>query len=116
MTEVPIQLLVAAFDDEESAEGVLRELKAAKKEKLIGIQGAVVLRKDLSGKVHTKDVGLTPGKGAAGGVALGAVVGILTGGTGLVLGALSGIVGGIVGKRKRDSRFSWIASIRSRLR
>jgi uncharacterized membrane protein len=105
MSEVPVELIVAAFNDEDQAEGVLNELKAAKKEKLIGIQGAVVLRKDREGKIHTKDVGLTPGKGAAGGVVLGAVVGLLTGGTGLVLGALGAVLGGVVGKSKRESRF-----------
>lgn len=51
-------------------------------------------------------MGLTPAKGAAGGVVLGAVVGILTGGTGLALGALGALVGGLMGRKKRDSRFS----------
>ena len=41
-----------------------------------------------------------------GGIVLGAVVGVLTGGAGLALGALGALVGGLVGKKKRDSRFS----------
>ncbi len=72
----------------------------------MGVQAAVALRKDEAGQIHFNDVGLTPAKGAAGGVVLGAVVGILTGGTGLALGALGALVGGLVGRKKQDSRFS----------
>lgn len=104
MSEIPIELIVAAFDDEDSAEEAMKELKAAKKEHLIGIQAAVAMRKDEKGKIHFKDVGMTPGKGAAGGAVLGAVVGVLTGGVGLVLGAIGGVIGGLIGKARRDSR------------
>lgn len=106
MTEAPIELIVAAFNDEEGADAALKQLKEAKKEKLIGIQAAIVLRKDEKGKLHTKDAGLTPGKGAAAGGVIGAVVGVLTGGVGLVLGAAGALVGGLVGKKKRDERFN----------
>ncbi len=37
---------------------------------------------------------------------LGAVVGILTGGTGLALVGLGALIGGLVGRKKRESRFS----------
>jgi uncharacterized membrane protein len=106
MNEASMHLLIAAFDEESSAEQELNSLKASGEEKLAGIQAAIAIRKDEGGQLHFKDVGLTPGKGALGGVALGAVVGILTGGTGLALGALGALVGGVVGRRKRDSRFS----------
>ena len=103
---VPMHLIIAAFDDPSRAEEALKTLKESRDEKLIGVQAAVALRKDEAGQVHFKDVGLTPAKGAVGGVVLGAVVGILTGGTGLALGALGALVGGLVGRKKRDSRFS----------
>jgi uncharacterized membrane protein len=106
MNEASMHLLIAAFDEESSAEQELNSLKASGEEKLAGIQAAVAMRKDEHGQLHFKDVGLTPGKGALGGVALGAVIGILTGGTGLALSALGALVGGVVGRRKRDSRFS----------
>jgi uncharacterized membrane protein len=106
MSERSLQLLVAAFDGETAAEEALKTLKEAQDEKLVGIQAAVAMRKDDEGQIHFKDVGLTPAKGAVGGIALGAVVGILTGGTGLALGALGAVLGGLVGKKKRDSRFS----------
>ena len=86
MTDVPIQLLVAAFKGEGDAEEVLKGLKAAKKERVIGIQNAAVLRRDQKGKLHIKETGdWGGGKGAAAGAAVGVAVGILTGGTGLLL-------------------------------
>lgn len=99
MSEAPIQLIVAAFNDEQAADEALKELKAAKKEHLIGIQAAAVVRRDEKNKLHVKEVGeLTPRKGALGGAALGAAIGILTGGIGLVLGAAGALAGFVVGK------------------
>ena len=101
-----MHLIVAAFDEQSRAEEAVKTLKESQDEKLVGVQAAVALRKDKAGQIHFKDVGLTPAKGAVGGVVLGAVVGILTGGTGLALGALGALVGGLVGRKKQDSRFS----------
>ena len=100
-----LHLIIAAFETETGAEEALKSLKESQNEELIGIQAAVALHKDEKGQIHFQDVGLTPAKGAVGGVVLGAVVGILTGGTGIALGALGALVGGLVGRKKRDSRF-----------
>jgi uncharacterized membrane protein len=103
--KVPLHLIIAAFETEDGAEEALKNLKESRDEELIGIQAAVALHKDQEGQIHFRDVGLTPAKGAVGGVVLGAVVGILTGGTGIALGALGALIGGLVGRKKRDSRF-----------
>ena len=103
--ETPWHLIVAAFDDEAGAEEALKNLRDSQDEGLIGIQAAVALHKDKKGQIRFMDVGLTPAKGAVGGVVLGAVVGILTGGTGIALGALGALIGGLVGRKKRDSGF-----------
>jgi uncharacterized membrane protein len=103
--EGSLHLIIAAFGDENGAEEALKSLKESQDEELIGVQAAVALHKDQEDQMHFHDVGLTPAKGAVGGVVLGAVVGILTGGTGLALGALGALVGGLVGRKKRDSRF-----------
>ena len=105
MSGTSLHLIVAAFEGEAGAEDALKTLQASRDEKLIGIQAAVAMHKEEKGEIRFKDVGLTPGKGALGGVALGAVVGVLTGGTGLALGALGAMIGGLVGKKKQDSRF-----------
>lgn len=105
MSDAPVQLIIAAFNTPTAAEDVLDQLKAAKKEKLIGIQAARVLIKDEKGKIETKDVGLTPAKGAVAGGVIGAVLGIVTGGVGLAVGAAGALVGGLVGKSKKEGRF-----------
>ena len=105
MSEAPVQLIVAAFQDEDGAKNALKELKAAKKEHLIKIDNAAIIRKDEKGKVHikeTKDMG--GGKGAVIGGVVGAAIGILTGGAGLVLAGGGALIGGLAAKL-RDSGF-----------
>ncbi|MGD9091571.1 MAG: DUF1269 domain-containing protein [Anaerolineales bacterium] len=106
MTEVPIQLIVAAFNDEKAADAVLKDLKQAKREKLIGIQNAAVLRKDKNGKLHIKETAdMRGGKGAVLGGVTGAVVGLLAGPALVVPAAVGALVGGLAAKL-RDSGFS----------
>jgi uncharacterized membrane protein len=106
MSDESVQLIIAAFNDESGAEEALKQLKASKK-KLTGIQAALAMHKDATGKkMHYKEVGMTPGKGALGGVILGATLGILSGGTGLVLGAAGALLGSLVGEKKQEGRFS----------
>jgi uncharacterized membrane protein len=106
MKDVSLQLVVAMFESEEDTEVGLTALRQMKGEKKAGLHGAILINKDASGQqVHYKDIGLTPGKGALGGVVLGAAVGILTGGAGLVLGAAGAVLGGLVGRKKQDQRF-----------
>ena len=75
-TQVPVDVVVAAYQDEQGANNALKELETAKKEGLIGIQDAAVLRKDEQSKLHipeTADKGF--GRGAMVGGVAGAVVG-----------------------------------------
>jgi uncharacterized membrane protein len=96
MSDVPVQLIVAAFQDEKGAESALSELKVAKFAGLIGIQDAAVMRRDQKDKIHIKDV---RDVGARGGTVFGALVGtgiaLATGGAGIIL---SGAVGALVGR------------------
>ena len=106
MSDVPVQLIVAAFKDEAAAKEALKALKEAKKEGLIKIENAAVLRKDEKGKLHVKEThDMGGGKGAAlggvGGAAIGLIAGAALAGP-VVFGAL---VGGLVAKL-RDSGFS----------
>jgi uncharacterized membrane protein len=102
MSDPTVQVVLAVFNEEDSAETVLKQLKKGEAPKL---QAAVAMAKDASGnKFHYKEVGLTPGKGALGGVILGATLGIATGGAGLVLGAAGALLGSLVGRKKQESR------------
>jgi uncharacterized membrane protein len=105
MSNVPIQLIIAAFKDEDGAENALQQLKQAKKEHLIKIQNAAIIRKDAQGKLHiaeTKD--MKGGKGALIGGVTGAVLGILSGGATLAITGASALIGGLAAKL-RDSGF-----------
>ena len=106
MSDVPVQLIVAAFQDEKAASQALKALKQARREGLIGIQNAAVLHKDKKGKLHiaeTADMG--GGKGAALGGVAGAVIGLIAGPALLVPAAVGAVVGGLTAKL-RDSGFS----------
>jgi uncharacterized membrane protein len=106
MSDVPVQLIVAAFQDEKVASEALKALKKAQSEKLIKIQNAAVLRKDEKGKLHIKETGdMGGGKGAALGGVTGAVIGLIAGPALLVPAAVGALVGGLTAKL-RDSGFS----------
>jgi len=106
MSDVPVQVIVAAFQDEKTAKSALKALKQARREGLIKIENAAVLRKDEKGKLHIKEThDMGGGKGAALGGVGGAAVGLIAGtalAAPVVVGAL---VGGLVAKL-RDSGFS----------
>ena len=106
MSEVPVQVVIAAFQEEKGADAALAKLKQAKWAGLIGIQNAAVIRRDEKDKLHIKELkDWGGGKGAAFGGALGAVLGILTGPGILVTGAAGALIGGLAAKL-RDSGFS----------
>jgi uncharacterized membrane protein len=102
--QVPTQVILAAFKDENAADQALEQLKAAKKEHLIAINNVAVLRKDQSGKLHIKEpTDMGAGRGAAIGGVLGGLTGLVFGPVGLALVG-GAAVGGIIA-RLHDSGF-----------
>jgi uncharacterized membrane protein len=104
MADVPVQVIVAAFNDLNGASQALKSLKEAKKERLIEIEDAAVLTKDADGKVKIKETAdMRAGKGATIGAIAGGVVGLLAGPVGwAALGG--GVIGGLAAKL-HDSGF-----------
>ena len=99
MSDVPVQVVVAAFQDEQAASEALEKLKELKHEKLIGIVDAAVIRKDEGGKIHIKETAdLSPKRGAARGAIIGGAISLLAGPLGLVAGA-GAVVGGLAARR-----------------
>jgi uncharacterized membrane protein len=100
MTEVPLQIIVAAFQEEDAADQALKALKEAKREKLISIDNAAVIKKDDDGKLHIKETAdMGGGKGAGVGALVGGAIGLLAGPLGVAAGgALGAAVGGITAK------------------
>ncbi len=106
MSDVPVQIIVAAFQDDKSAAQALKALKQAQREKLISIKDAAVLRKDEKGKLHIKETAdMGGGKGATLGGVAGAAIGLIAGPALLVPAAVGALVGGLTAKL-RDSGFS----------
>lgn len=104
-SDVPIDVLVAAFDTEKGAEEALHDLKDLKKEGLIGIRNAAVLWKDDKGKLSFKETAdMRGGKGAAVGGVIGGVVGLIFPPSILASAAVGAAVGGLSAKL-RDSGF-----------
>ncbi len=100
MSDVPMQIIIAAFQDEDEADQALKTLKEAKKEKLISIDNAAVIRKDDEGKLHIKETAdMGGGKGAGIGTLVGGAIGLIGGPVGVVAGgALGAVVGGLTAK------------------
>ncbi len=104
-SDVPVEVVVAAFNDEDGAEKALKSLKEVKKEGYIAIQNAAVLRKDDDGKIHIKETAdMSGGKGAVVGGVIGGVVGLIFPPSILFSAAAGAAVGGLAAKL-RDSGF-----------
>jgi uncharacterized membrane protein len=104
MTDVPVQVIVAAFRTETDANTALDTLKRAQKEHLIRIDDAAIIRKDSSGKLHLHETGdMGGGKGLAIGGVTGAVVGLLAGPVGWAAG-IGAVIGGL-GANLHDAGF-----------
>jgi uncharacterized membrane protein len=105
MSDTPVELVVAAFTDEQGAERALEALKQAKKEKLIHIQDAAVITCDTNNKVHIKETAdMRGGKGAGIGALVGGAVGLIFPPAFLASAAVGAAVGGL-GAKLHDAGF-----------
>lgn len=104
-SDVPVELIVAAFADEQGAARALEQLKQAKKEKLIGIRDAAVLTRDANNTLHIKESGDMSGrKGAGVGAIVGGAIGLLFPPAVLGSAAVGAAIGGL-GARLHDAGF-----------
>lgn len=105
MADVPIQIVVAAFNDHDGASQALKSLKEAQGAGLVTIDSVAVLTKDADGKLDVKEpTDWGGGRGAVVGGVTGAALGLLAGPVGWAIG-LGALVGGLAAKL-RDSGFS----------
>jgi len=97
MNDLPTQVMIATYEQEDSADEALKDLLTANKAGTIEIQDAAVIRKDKNGKLHIKETAdPSLGAGAGIGALIGGVVGLLGGPAGVViLGAAGAAVGGL---------------------
>lgn len=101
MSDVPVTVVIAAFQEERAADMMLVKLTDLRKAKTIGLIDAAVIRKDDDGKIYIKETADMSGmKGAGIGALLGGVVGLLAGPVGLWAGGAA-IVGWLAARRDR---------------
>ena len=101
MDTEPLHIVIGLYNGEHDAEATLERLKPEYKGRREHIRAALALRRGADGLFHYKYAGLSPGKGARRGLVLGAVVGLLTGGTGLIIGAVGAAAGALVGEHRQ---------------
>jgi uncharacterized membrane protein len=102
----PVELIVAAFNDESKAAEVLKALKQLQKDEIISLINAAVMVKDAHGKVSVKETqDVRTGQGALFGAVAGGLIGLLGGPVGVVLGAAAGAATGGVAAHKIDMGF-----------
>src|SRR5258707_12997356 len=98
-------LIVAAFPDEDGASQALKELKEAKKERLIGIKDAAVIQRGVDNKLRIRETGdMSGGRGAVIGGIVGAAIGLVAPPAILGTSGIGAAVGGLAA-RVRDSGF-----------
>ncbi len=103
----PVELIVAAFNDEHQAAEALKTLKAQEKEGLIRLVNAAVMVKDAKGRVSVRETQDVDAKhGAAFGAIVGGLVGLLGGPAGVIVGAAAGAATGGVAANKIDMGFA----------
>lgn len=96
MRDKNIHLLLIVFDGAESAGRAMTQLPKRDP----NLVSAVIMEKGADEHVLFKDIGLTPRRGAVGGIVIGGVIGLLTGGAGIGLAALGGMLGNRLAKKR----------------
>lgn len=76
-TEAPVDLYIAAYDDPDAAQTDWDDIKGMAADKTIKIEGLVLVRRDMDGKIDVKDNAHKVGHGAAWGAGAGLLVGLI---------------------------------------
>ncbi len=97
MDEDAVFLFIATYDSPENATADYEAIKELHKAKVIGTYDAAIVTKGENGKVHVKKHEKPTQHGAWGGVAAGAVLGLLFPPGILVGAAAGGLIGGAIG-------------------
>jgi uncharacterized membrane protein len=101
MSDKPVFIYAATYPDREAAYADYDGLLELHAEKLIGTYDVALVTKDAEGKVHVEKHEKPTQHGAWGGIAVGAVVGILFPPSVIGSAVVGGLVGGIGGHLKK---------------
>jgi uncharacterized membrane protein len=75
--DAPFDLYIAAYSDSTAADADWDQIKQLARDKVLTIEGLVLVSRDADGKIHVKDDDHDAGKGAAIGAVTGAIVGLI---------------------------------------
>ncbi len=75
--DTPLDIYIAAYSDPAAAQADWDQIKQLAKDKVVRIDGLVLVSRDDNGKIHVKDNAHDAGFGAAVGAVGGAVVGLI---------------------------------------
>lgn len=98
MSDRPIQIIVAAFNDPDAAGAVMADLKEGKREGLIGIIDAAVVVKNTKGKLKITDAKRRSRKGLVTGGVVGGLIGLVLAPPVTAIAAGGSVIGALVGK------------------
>ena len=105
MSEVPVDLYIAAYSDPNAAQQDWDDIKQLARDDVITVDGLVLVSRDADGKIDVKDNANDVGRGAAIGAVGGAVVGLIFPpaflASALVGGGLGAGVGAIRDRREK---------------
>ena len=77
MSEVPVDLYIAAYSDPSAAQEDWDDIKQLARDDVITVDGLVLVSRDADGKIDVKDNANDVGRGAAIGAVGGAVIGLI---------------------------------------
>jgi uncharacterized membrane protein len=96
-SDTPVDLYIAAYSDPDAAQVDWDDIKALAKDKTISVDGLVLVRRGMDGKIDVEDNAHTVGHGAAWGAGAGLLVGLIFPPALLASGLLGAGVGAGVG-------------------
>jgi uncharacterized membrane protein len=76
-SDTPVDLYIAAYSDPDAAQADWDDIKALAKDKTITVDGLVLVRRGMDGKIDVKDNAHTVGHGAAWGAGAGLLIGLI---------------------------------------
>ncbi|HUK94244.1 MAG TPA: DUF1269 domain-containing protein [Gaiellaceae bacterium] len=76
-SDVPVDLYIAAYSDPSAAQADWDDIKELARDKVITVEGLILVSRDADGKISVKDNASDVGKGAAIGAVGGAIIGLI---------------------------------------
>lgn len=105
-SDAPIDLYIAAYSDPDAAQTDWDDIKELADEGTIRVDGLVLVRRDMDGKIDVKDNAHTVGHGAAWGAGAGLLVGLIFPpallASGLVGAGIGAGIGGLVSHSEKS--------------